>query len=118
MFNVLLLVYLTTKYYLQADKKFYGEFEGLRALRETKTVMAPRPIATGLTIDKSNHLFVLEYLNLTSLNEKSTIKLGRQIADLHLFNFQQNSSCVIIQFFRICFFNLFIFHRTTLQQQH
>lgn len=103
------MVYLIKKYYLQSDRKYYGEFEGLEAIRNTKTVKAPRPVVVGLTDDKSKHLLVLEFMNLTSLEKKSSAKLGIQLADMHLFNLQHNSSLVIIQFFRINFFSICLF---------
>lgn len=66
---------------------FRGEFESLNAILDTKTILAPRPIATGTTKEKNNFL-VLEYLNMESFNNISSEELGDQLADLHLYNLQ------------------------------
>lgn len=84
------LIYLFLLY-LQSDKMFNGEFEGLKAILKTKTVQTPNPIATGCT-RKGQQFIVMEYLNMTSLDGKCSSKLGSQLADMHLINFQEESS--------------------------
>lgn len=66
---------------------FHGELEGLRVIYDTKTVSAPRPIATGCT-NNGCYFIVMEYLNMTSLNGKCSAELGSQLADMHMFNLQ------------------------------
>lgn len=70
---------------LQSDKMFNGELEGLKAICSTETVAAPRPLATG-TINNGDSFIVMEYLNMASLSTKSSIELGNQLADMHMFN--------------------------------
>lgn len=64
---------------------FKGEVESLHAIRDTKTVFAPRPITTGNIKNKTNFL-VTEYYKLTSLNDETSAELGSQLADMHLDN--------------------------------
>lgn len=59
--------------------------ESLHAIRDTKTVLAPRPIVTGHVKNESNFI-VMEYLKLVSLDNKSSAELGSQLADMHLDN--------------------------------
>lgn len=63
----------------------HGEFEGLDAILDTKTVLVPNPITTGFT-KKNNYYLVLEYLNATTINNETSAKLGSQLADMHLHN--------------------------------
>lgn len=74
---------------IQYVKKYYGEYEGLKALRNTKTVYLPRPIAVGHTSNKSQHFIALEYLNITILDDETMAELGSQIADMHMCNWKQ-----------------------------
>lgn len=67
---------------------FHGEFEGLKAICTTKTVSAPHPKATGV-INNDHHFIVMEYMDMTSLNAKCSADLGNQLADMHMFNFQE-----------------------------
>lgn len=76
-------------YYSQSHTLFRGEFEGLKAIRDTKTVYAPRPLATGVT-HNGRHILVMDYLNITKLDKKTSAELGRQIADMHMCNWQNN----------------------------
>lgn len=69
---------------------FNGEFEGLKAIRSTKTVQAPNPIATGCT-SSGQQFIVMEYLNMTSLDGKCSSKLGSELADMHMFNLHGQS---------------------------
>lgn len=87
---------------IQSDKKTKGEYEGLKAIQETKTVMVPRPIVIGRTSNHVQHFLVMDYLNLTVLNNVASAELGRKLADLHLHNLQHKRSLVfIIRFFEI-----------------
>lgn len=88
--NYILFIKLIISF-LQSDKMFKGELEGLKAICNTKTVAAPTPIATGCT-DNEQHFIVMEYLNLTSLNSAFSAKLGDQLADMHLYNFKEEQS--------------------------
>lgn len=73
---------------IQHGKKFYGEFESLKALRKTKTVYIPRPIATGHTSNKNQHFIAMEYMDISVLDDKTMGKLGSQLADMHMCNWQ------------------------------
>lgn len=79
---------------------FQGELESLKALRDSKTVLVPNPIATGGTRkDKSStmnnkHFIVMEYLNMTALYAECAAELGSQLADLHLSNLREKNSYV------------------------
>lgn len=84
---------------IQSDKKYHGEFEGLKAILDTKTILAPRPIATGGTSNKSQHFIVLEFMNISLLNNEIAAELGNQLADMHLYNIQKECSLVFMQFF-------------------
>lgn len=72
----------------QSDKMFIGELEGLKAVRSTETVSAPCPIITSSTND-GNNFIVMEYLDMTSLSKDCSEKLGSQLADMHMFNLQE-----------------------------
>lgn len=72
---------------------FQGELEGLRAICDTKTIMAPHPIATG-HLDNGQYFIVMEYLNMTSLNAKSSSELGSRLADMHMFNLHEGHPTV------------------------
>lgn len=79
------------KLFLQSPAMFNGELESLKSIRRTRTVFAPRPIAIGRT-DIDRHFLVMEYLNLTSLDDKQSAKLGSQLADMHLSNILHKDS--------------------------
>lgn len=66
---------------------FHGELESLKAIRSTRTVLAPNPIATGFT-ESGQYFIVMEYLNMTSLNTTCSAELGSQLADMHMNNLQ------------------------------
>lgn len=68
---------------------FCGELEGLKAICNTNTIAAPNPIATGCT-DNGQYFIVIDYLKMSSLNKKCLSELGSQLADLHMFNLQEN----------------------------
>lgn len=70
---------------------FRGEIEGLIAIRNTKTVRAPRPIAISER-NRTHQYFVEEYIPLSILDESSAKTLGSQLADMHLFNIQQKDA--------------------------
>lgn len=74
---------------------FRGEFEGLQAISNTKTVSVPCPKATCFI--NNHHFIVMEYMDMTSLNTKCSVDLGSQLADMHMFNFQEKQ-CIINQF--------------------
>lgn len=84
------------QFYLQASKMFEGEFESLKTIRNTETVLVPRPVITGHTKHKNN-LLVLEYMNMTAnvtLSSELARELGSKLADLHLYNFRGNHPTV------------------------
>lgn len=70
---------------------FHGEFEGLKAIRDTKTVIAPRPIVMS-EVNRSSQYLVVEYITLSILDEISSMELGSKLADMHLHNMQQKGS--------------------------
>lgn len=85
---------------------FQGELEGLKAIRNTNTVLVPRPLTTGRT-DCGQHFIVMDYLNMTTLNEEYSFELGNQIADMHMCNWQRKCSLVTISvnenfIFKLC----------------
>lgn len=95
---------------IQSDKKFHGEYEGLKAIRDTKTVLAPSPFFTGGTGNKSQHFIAMDYImNISLLDDEYSALLGSQIADLHLHNLQPNSGLVSMRFFGIFIFKLCIY---------
>lgn len=69
---------------------FEGEKEGLKAICETKTILAPYPISTGHT-NVSRHFLVMQYLNITKLTPVGWSKLGRRVANMHMFNLKIRS---------------------------
>lgn len=79
---------------------FQGEFESLKALRDSKVVWVPNPIATGSTrkdkssTKKNRHFIVMEYLKITPTDNMSSQVLGSQLADLHLQNLLDKNSFV------------------------
>lgn len=79
---------------LQYDKKFHGEFESIKAIQETNTVLTPLPIVLGHTEDMSQNFIVLDYMNRTKMGYECMRKLGNQLADMHLCNFQEKCSLV------------------------
>lgn len=72
---------------------FTGEVEGLKAIRNTKTVLAPRPIASGVT-NNNKHFIIMEYFNMVGLDSKTSAELGSQLADMHLFNLRGEQPAV------------------------
>jgi len=72
---------------------FGGELEALNVIRDTKTVSAPRPMGIGCT-KSGHHFIVMEYLNMTSLNRKCSAELGNQLADMHIFNLQEERQSI------------------------
>lgn len=80
-------------YYRQFNKIFKAEFESLKAIENTKTVRIPHPIVTG-SIGNKKHYLVLEHLDMTSFQNKTSAELGRQLADMHLHNFKGESPTV------------------------
>lgn len=88
---------------------FDGEIEGLKAMRETKTVLAPYPIATG-QVNNSHYVLVLEHFNLTRINNRGFAKLGRQMANMHLHNLKPKRSSVFITRYIFFKLNIFLFY--------
>lgn len=72
-------------YNLQSANIFKGEFEGLKAIRSIKTVLAPKPIATG-HLNNDHYFIAMEYLNITLLSFNGSSKFGSLLADMHLHN--------------------------------
>lgn len=68
---------------------FDGEFESLNSILLTKTVKCPKPIA--VMEDPTQDLacaIVMEYMNLSNLNDQKGFKLGQDLANLHKYNEQ------------------------------
>lgn len=102
---------------LQYDKKVHGEFESLKTLRETKTVLTPRPITYGHTKEKNViHFIALEFMNFTMVDEvlpDSALELlGSQIADLHMYNWEHSCSLVSNRFYLEIFTLIVIFFKS------
>lgn len=70
---------------------FIGEYEGLKAINNTKTIRAPEPYGIGCSED-SQYFIAMEFLEMTSLNSKSSIELGEKLADMHLYNLKCKES--------------------------
>ncbi|XP_057295594.1 ketosamine-3-kinase-like [Hydractinia symbiolongicarpus] len=68
-----------------ADIMFMGEYESLKAMRDTKTVRVPEPIKLCKNADGKDYLFIMEHLDMHSLR-KYQQQLGTDIAKLHLHN--------------------------------
>lgn len=94
---------------IQADKKMIGEFESLIAIKETKTIMVPRPLVIGRTNNHVQHFIVMDYMHLTTLNNKSSSDLGNKLADLHLHNLFPKRSLVTIKRFLDFLFSICLF---------
>lgn len=77
---------LINKHYLQTEKMFHGEYEGLKALNETQTVPIPNVIAIGHTPDKKSHFIIMDYIKLVDLSNACSAELGYRIGQLHLYN--------------------------------
>lgn len=69
---------------------FKGEFEGLKAILNTRTILVPEPIATGHTEDNSKNFILLKYMPMTTFTIKGSVQLGRQLADFHLHNLRNS----------------------------
>lgn len=92
-------------YNLQYNRTFLGEFEGLRAIRNTKTILAPKPIASG-QLSNGNHFIAMEYLEMTPFSANSSSEFGSLLADMHMenlvsrkqqqFGFQTDTYCGFI----------------------
>jgi len=67
---------------------FAAEAYGLQSLEETKTVRVPKPYYYGYA-DQENYL-IMEYVQLLPHTTQSMMKLGEQLAALHLRNDSKN----------------------------
>ncbi|NP_001086297.1 fructosamine 3 kinase related protein S homeolog [Xenopus laevis] len=68
----------------EAKQMFLGEKAGLEAILQTETVQAPKPIKV-IDNPAGGAMLVMDHLDIRSLNRHS-VKLGEQLADLHLHN--------------------------------
>lgn len=91
------LFYLLINLYSQSSLMFNGELESLKSIRSTRTVYVPRPIATGLTYLNRTFL-VVEHLNLTTLDDTISAKLGKELANMHMVNILHEGSLVPMRF--------------------
>lgn len=64
---------------------FDGEYEGLKAMTETKTIRVPKPIDVFNSPKNEGAMIVMEYLEFKSLSRFAK-ELGERVADLHLYN--------------------------------
>ncbi|KAF7659952.1 hypothetical protein LDENG_00290550 [Lucifuga dentata] len=71
----------------EAKLMFDGEMASLEAILQTETVKVPKPVKV-IELDKGGCVFVMEHLDMRSLNKHSE-HLGEQLADLHLHNKRQ-----------------------------
>lgn len=85
---------------------FYGEFEGLKTILSTKTILTPRPIAVGHTEDKSKYFIVMENVPMITFIDRCSRELGKQLANMHKYNLQNSTSLVPMQIFKIFFFSI------------
>jgi fructosamine-3-kinase len=60
---------------------FLAEAAGLAEIDQTKTILVPQPICTG--VNSSHSYLVLTYLDLENNNSASWSSLGQQLATLH-----------------------------------
>lgn len=70
---------------------FHGEFESLKALQKTNSVIVPTPLFAGKA-DNGQFFIVLSYFNIAKLKDVNSAELGNQLADLHLFNLHRDCS--------------------------
>lgn len=56
----------------------------------------PKPIAIGHTV-RDSHFIVLEYLNMTKIDDNGWTRLGRQLAKMHLGNLHNKFSLVLMR---------------------
>lgn len=77
---------------IQYNKKYLGEFESLKTIRSTKTIRVPRPIVAACTEEKRQEFIVVEYLDMDKLKNKTSTKLGSQLADMHMYNWNRKNS--------------------------
>lgn len=72
---------------------FLGEYESLKTILKTKTVLVPKPVTTRKA-DNDEFYIMMSYFNITKLEDDASTELGNNLADLHLFNLHQNCSLV------------------------
>ncbi|XP_050527216.1 fructosamine-3-kinase-like [Daktulosphaira vitifoliae] len=78
-------IFVKTNNKLGSDKMFNGEYEGLKAICNTNTIRAPVPYGLGYAED-GQYFIAMEFLEMTSLNLKSSVELGEKLANMHLYN--------------------------------
>ena len=69
---------------VDALSMFLGEMNSLKALRQTNTIYAPKPLCIVQDPKSEGGAIVMEYLEMAPVTEWT--KLGSDLADLHLFN--------------------------------
>lgn len=81
---------------LQYNKKYQGEYESLKAIEDTDTLLVPPPLGFGQTVSviKVKYFIVIDYMNMSLLNNRSSERLGELLADMHLYNFEHDTSLV------------------------
>ena len=61
-------------------KMFAAEHKGLRELSDTNTIRVPKPLCSGIAVNKA--YLVMEYIEMTS-READPVQLGQQLAAMH-----------------------------------
>jgi len=61
---------------------FEAEFQGLSDIEQSHSINVPKPICTGVAEDSA--FIVLENLNLRLSNQAGMVKMGQQLAAMHL----------------------------------
>ncbi|GIY84200.1 ketosamine-3-kinase [Caerostris darwini] len=73
-----------------AEVMFEGELEGLKTIQKTKTVRVPAPLKV-INLKPYGTVLVMEYIDMKGLS-KYPEQLGEQLAKMHLFNSNLESS--------------------------
>lgn len=74
---------------VHAATMFAGEMASLKQIQSTNTVRVPKPRLVLPEFDgKGNSALIIEYLDIEPLSDRAARDLGRDLANLHLYNYK------------------------------